>query len=291
LHNELGRNDICYCGSNKKYKDCHLKPFYPNEYFNAEIKEFDSIKFENRAAPHISIGRVDVFYRDRHPWDNEISNLLQPLTKIKWNESDMWENRVRKRINKLVHKLSALQFHTNLFKSFEKNTETNYTKYLAANTTMNKIYDDPHLIFNVESFLFQSKSCLDVFAQMIAYIFKFKISTYGRDGDDLIKILKQEPSKNHPEHAKQVIEIIQKNRIWVKELIDMRDEVTHYSDLEGLSCFLIKMSGENDKVATIYYPAMTSGERVSKYMDKTWSNICHLIRECTYPLVNAAKKL
>jgi hypothetical protein len=70
----------------------------------------------------------------------------------------------------------------------------------------------------------------------------------------------------------------------------MRDDVTHYSDLEGLSCFLIKRSNGNDRFATIYYPAMPDGERVSKYMDKTWTNMHNLIQESAYPLVNAARR-
>jgi hypothetical protein len=63
----------------------------------------------------------------------------------------------------------------------------------------------------------------------------------------------------------------------------MRNEITHYSDLEGLSCFLIKKSEKKDKVATVYYPAITDSQRVSIYMDRTWNNICSLIEECAYP--------
>ena len=55
---------------------------------------------------------------------------------------------------------------------------------------------------NVESFLFQSKSCLDVFAQIIAYSFKCEISTYQNDGNGLIKILEKKLSVN-PENAKK----------------------------------------------------------------------------------------
>jgi hypothetical protein len=131
---------------------------------------------------------------------------------------------------------------------------------------------------------------LDVFAQIVAYSFKFQIRSYGNHGDDLIRILKKESSKQVPKYAKKVIESIEKNKPWVKELVEMRDEVTHYSDLEGQSCFIIKKSDKKDIVATVYYPAMTNGQRVSKYMDKTWNKICSLIQECVHPLVSAATK-
>jgi hypothetical protein len=108
---------------------------------------------------------------------------------------DIWQNRIIKRLNKLVHKLDALQYHSHSCKYFERKTEDDWKKHIVRNTTMNTIYDDPRLIYNVESFLFQSKSCLDVFAQLIAYSFKFKITSYGDDVDDLIRILKKNPQK------------------------------------------------------------------------------------------------
>ena len=172
----------------------------------------------------------------------------------------------------------------------KRKSEEDYKKSLFANTTLNKIFDYPHLIHNTESFLFQSKSCLDVFAQIIAYSFKFEIRTYENYGEKLIKILEKEPSKNYPEYTKNIIETIQKNKPWIKELVEMRNEVTHFSDLDGLSCFLIKKSEENDKIATIYYPAMPDGERVSKYMDKIWTNIQNLIHDSTSSLVGATRR-
>src|SRR6185437_8002505 len=133
---QLDRNDICYCGSNKKYKNCHLKPFYPNESFQAEIKEFESIRFENRAPEFLTVDRVDRFVRDPYPWDDEVSKLLKPLMDTAWNENDRWQNRVKKRIDKL-HKLNAIKYHTYFFNSFEQKTEVNLKNYLVANTTLN----------------------------------------------------------------------------------------------------------------------------------------------------------
>jgi hypothetical protein len=262
---------------------------YPQEYFQAEIKAFELIKFENRAAEYLSVGRVDVVARPPYPWDDEISTLLKPLDDIDWNVKDRWQNRIKKRIEKLRHKLNAIRYHIYYFRNYERKTEEEYKTFLVANNTLNKIMDNPHLIHNTESFLFQSKSCLDVFAQAIVYCFKFEVKTYGNDGDNLIHILKEAQSKGYSEYAQNVIEIIQKNKPWIKELVKMRDEVTHYSDLENLSCFLIKRSNGNDKVATIYYPAMPDGERVSNYMNKTWTNMHNLIQESAYPLINAAR--
>lgn len=127
---------------------CHQKPFYPTDYFNAEIHEFENIKFENRASKYVEVSRVDVYYRDHYPWDDEISNLLEALTEIAWDQNDTWQNRIKNRISKLRHKLDAIQYHGALFKSFERDTEESWKRYMVANTSMNKIYDDPRLIYN-----------------------------------------------------------------------------------------------------------------------------------------------
>jgi hypothetical protein len=52
---ELGRNDPCYCGSNKKYKYCHDKPdmdLYPKEFFLTEILDIKIPNFVNNASEH-----------------------------------------------------------------------------------------------------------------------------------------------------------------------------------------------------------------------------------------------
>lgn len=286
MSEKLGRNDPCYCGSNKKYKNCHLKPFLPNEYFECEIREFENIKFVNKIPPNagIEVGEVKSYYSSPHVWDEDIKNLLTPLYSKNWDTKQRWENRIMKRTEKLHHKIDILKYNIELFKLLETKTENDWKQYIVANTTMNKIYEDHDLIMNVESFLFQSKSCLDVLAQIIAYNFKFEISSYHDNGNGLIKILEKN-LKNDQEKKEKIIEIIKRNIPWIKELVEMRDEVTHYSDLEGLSCFLIQRSNDTDRLVKVYYPSMPNGERVLKYMYKVWNNIRKLIEECLLILV------
>jgi len=168
------------------------------------------------------------------------------------------------------------------------NTVNDYRKFIVANHTMSKSYKDPDLITSVEAFLFQSKSCLDIFAQLIAYSFKFQISSYQDNGNGLLRILDRISVQND-EDKNNISQLIKQSVPWVKELVEMRDEVAHFSDLEGLSCFLIKQCNGSDLVVKVFYPAMPSGERVSGYMDKTWNNICALIDKCRPLLVRVAK--
>jgi hypothetical protein len=69
----------------------------------------------------------------------------------------------------------------------------------------------------------------------------------------------------------------------------MRDEVTHYSDLTGLSCFMFKQIYSDDTQVVIYYPSLSDGERVSKYMELIWNNIPNLITSCLTILVRIVK--
>jgi hypothetical protein len=135
------------------------------------------------------------------PWDNEIIDLLKPFTSVNWKKNDRWENRVKKRIDKIHHKLDAIKYHIESFKNFEWNVETNYKKRTTANTTMNKTYDDPLLIYNFESFVFKKKCCIDLFYQFLANCLKKVINTNNKIGDDIVKMFQK---KKQNESSKEV---------------------------------------------------------------------------------------
>jgi hypothetical protein len=103
MSERIGRNDLCYRGSNKKYKNCQQKSFRPTEHFDCRISGLETIKFENRIPPGsgIEVGEATVSYGDPHPWDREISELLKPFESTQWNNNERWENRIKKRVEKL----------------------------------------------------------------------------------------------------------------------------------------------------------------------------------------------
>ena len=96
--------------------------------------------------------------------------------------------------------------------------------------------------YSTESFLFQCKSCLDVFTQMIGLLFTLDLNTWGNEGDEIIKQIRIRVESGHVKGNKITMmnlnKIIEKNKYWIKDLVDMRDDVTHFSDLEGMSCFI-----------------------------------------------------
>ena len=103
----------------------------------------------------------------------------------------------------------------------------------------NSLYHNPRLIYEIEAFLFQIKSGLDIFAQIISMIFNLNgISTYSisQNRDKIIKKLSEK--KNHNILITELIEILKQNDNWIIDTIDMRDEITHISDLKGFMCFI-----------------------------------------------------
>jgi hypothetical protein len=66
----------------------------------------------------------------------------------------------------------------------------------------------------------------------------------------------------------------------------MRDQITHYSDLEGFLCFIHRawISGQ---YARIYYPSMPDGTRVRNYMEQTWLKLLQFYHEMI-PLISNA---
>lgn len=277
---ELNRNDPCYCGSNKKYKNCHLKPYYPHDYFVTKLHALDTIHVVNNLPPEIVLSRADVATRISYPWDSEISNITKPLKDLNLNEKLRWQNRISLRLNKLYHKMDAVQYHYYLFKLYEQRTEHQLKGFIVGNHTLNHILDDPNLIYNTEGFLFQIKSCLDVLAQIIVYSFEAEINTYKDNGMGLIGVLEKKPLERYPQYISKIISIIKDHHKWVKNIVEIRDEVAHFSDIDNLSCFMIKKVESKDLEVTVYYPAMPDGQRVSIFMYHVWKKLKDLISEC-----------
>lgn len=76
----------------------------------------------------------------------------------------------------------------------------------------------------------------------------------------------------------QLALVLEKHQKWIKDTIDMRDEVTHLSDIEGFSCFIHHV-WEGGKTTRISYPSMPNGDRARIYMESTLQSLLDLIKE------------
>jgi hypothetical protein len=78
---------------------------------------------------------------------------------------------------RLKHKLSAIRYHSDSFKKEEDDWIERYKTSIVGGESCNVVEDNPKIIYEVEAFLFQVKSCLDVLNQLIRVAFKLP---YGR---------------------------------------------------------------------------------------------------------------
>jgi hypothetical protein len=75
-----------------------------------------------------------------------------------------------------------------------------------------------------------------------------------------------------------MISIIESNKRWILHTVEMRDEVTHDSDLVGFECFN-QRARNGDQFVRVRYPSMPNGRRARTYMDTIWEKVLSLIRE------------
>jgi hypothetical protein len=81
---------------------------------------------------------------------NEVISLLS--SKPELNESQ----------RRLKHKLSAVRYHLDNFRREENDWINKYKTSIAGGESCNIVEENPKIIYEVEAFLFQVKSCLDI---------------------------------------------------------------------------------------------------------------------------------
>ena len=172
------------------------------------------------------------------------------------------------------HKLYAVRYHKENFISEEqKKIEEIRKNYMPPDVQMTT--EDAVLIYEMESFLFQVKSSLDVLATSV--LDKLLDPHLGRFGvDEKVKeILRDNKRKLGEKKVNKLVSVIEKSTAWLEELNDMRVEITHYSNLEGFMCFLNMpfMGGED---CVVFYPSMPDGTRATTYMSSVWKKLLSL---------------
>lgn len=120
------------------------------------------------------------------------------------------------------------------------------------------------LIYETEAFLFQVKSNLDIMVQLLKYLYPYLDQKRGRDSESLnirkgdkrntVDIMRNNGDSKMADYFEFQI------NGWIKELNDVRNEITHRSNLIGFTSFVFK--SDNEEVVT---PKMPNGKEVDKY--------------------------
>jgi hypothetical protein len=186
------------------------------------------------------------------------------------DNSITWENR----INKLQHKLDALKFH---MKNFDRHQEEIQQKFEEQyiNSIVEVEETDYIFTFELESFLFQIQSALDILGQIIALAIKdYSFDSYG-------KFLSGKLSSNTSNNTilnKNLQQVIDNHAQWYENFNSMRNLVTHWGDLLNFKSTTHKPAIDQ-QYARIYYPQMPDGKKVTRYMKEIWNSLDNLIVE------------
>jgi hypothetical protein len=274
----MNRTDPCPCNSGRQYKDCHMRKFNPLERFKVKVNtgikapDFHLVRQTGSNEWIRQPGRMAIRIGYNEDKKEYLDNLLVDL----FDEIPKDNTVLQERVSRLEHKLYGIKYHFDYFINEEKRIIESYLKEYNAPGTDTE-YQNSGLTYSMESFLFQCKSALDIFAQIISMLFDFKKDTYAiskEKGNILVKNL----SNQNSHLSKELARILKKYDNWIKDTIDMRDEVTHFSNLQGFLCF-IQHAWDGNEFAYVSYPSMPDGKRSSTYMKDTFKILINLIQE------------
>jgi len=304
---KVGRNDPCPCGSGKKYKNCcypdktkNWKTAGPHESrsFTVKPKEVpkpitnhdvssDGKTWESRPG----LLAVRVYTKDPKDVDETISKITQSvISNINApGLSDASRRDLINCIHDIDHKLHAVKYHLNNYEQAESAKIGEFSNNYKPPVGAQMINEEPRLIYEVEAFLFQVKSCLDILSWVLKPAFGFTYCSFGDKGDDVIKQLRNNCPASLRTHAEKIIKLVEGAQdVWLVEIIKMRDEVTHYSRLEGFNCFM-EDPYVGGGIATIHYPTMPNKQTVREYCQNVWGLLLSFCEDFLNSAVEAAK--
>ena len=284
---KIGRNDPCPCGSGKKYKACCYpdktrvwKTAGPHESPAFTVKPQETpepitthgISHDGGKTGEHRPGLLEVrtYGKALKDIDETITKAIEPVSR---NLSHDVNKDFIKRIRNVEHKLYAVKYHLNNYEEAESNKIEEFSKNYKPPTGAQEIIEEPRLIYEVEAFLFQVKSALDILTWVLSPVFGFPYCSFGNKGDDIINQLTNNCPTTLATHADNIVNLIENaQEAWIVELISMRDQVKHHSNLEGFNCF-IKDPYMGGDTANIHYPTMPNNRRALEYCQDIWERL------------------
>jgi hypothetical protein len=173
----------------------------------------------------------------------EIDELFKEVGKVGSN--------VGRELSVCMHKLYGVRYHMDNFASEEQSRVQKFKEDYTPPGGVQLERENPVLIYEMESFLFQVKSSLDVLAVgLLNKLLGLKLGSFGTE--KVIDALKSEEHKIGTKKVNKLKTMIEKNKDWIEELNEMRVQIAHLSDLKGFLCFIeVPFTGGEDALFTI----------------------------------------
>ena len=111
----------------------------------------------------------------------------------------------------------------------------------------------------VEAFLMQGKSCLDLLVKIFEPLLGIKLHSYGQGGDRVLKALRNRLKGDEARRAQPLIDVIEDDQGWIHRWFKRdRDTITHYKTLPS-SGFV----GVPDRDGLLHYRTPTTLDGIS----------------------------
>lgn len=185
----------------------------------------------------------------------------------------------------VMHKLHATKYHLKNYQRIEKEQKVQCKRMFAKNPGERR--ECLELIFELEAFLYQVKSSLDMLAKLLDPVLgkgMVGTHTYAKKGNTLLKGLKQYLNKKdcNEDAVNRLMLIVEDARDnWIQTVVEVRDKVNH---VEGLKDFHFEpnfLSG--NRVEAI--PPKFGGVNTKEFLEKVYlanvtyhqDFICHTV--------------
>ncbi|MHB8150509.1 MAG: hypothetical protein ACYDIB_10130 [Desulfobulbia bacterium] len=174
-------------------------------------------------------------------------------------------------------KLQAMVYHIENYKILDK-------QYL--NKAVENFHEFPSainnccsLIYELEAFLFQLKSALDMAIKVTGELLPnhFKSQTFGNNGEHFIKNLEiyKKVRIDRSELIESIIEMVKDDqKTWLRESIELRNTISHY---KSIGFFAYKITRENEKII-VQKPKILNKDPQS-FMESTFRNCMEFIQD------------
>jgi hypothetical protein len=173
----------------------------------------------------------------------------------------------------VMHKLTATQYHLQNYKRIEDEQRTYWIE--AFKKDLNRREESFELIFELEAFLYQIKSSLDMLVKILDPIIgpgKVGTHTYEKKGEAIVKGLcgvKQHMTEEEALPVHNLIELIQSEKqSWLETVIKLRDRISH---VRGLRDYHFEPARSSEG-AIVAVPPKFEGIITSNTMDIIYAN-------------------
>jgi len=171
-------------------------------------------------------------------------------------------------LNDVEHKLRGVRYHRDNLERVENAAVERFRTGHAPSTGVAVEEREPAILFEVEGFLYQVKSTVDVLARLLTAAGLRSIGhSFGDHGDRVLKQLDSVPESCSAEAGELCVLIESAQPVWIDQAVSFRDQIAHSGMLDEFRCFVQDPVVRVGDVA-VHYPAMPGGERASVYVGR-----------------------